>query len=72
MAVFACTSCGWVRRSPAAVAEAKCPICGEPACSLTPHGRLDHDHANGRARAAAATARALHDPTVAPLPPHAA
>jgi hypothetical protein len=70
MAVFACTSCGWVRRSPAAVAEAKCPICGGPARSLTPHGRLDHGQ--GRARAAAATARALHDPGVVPPPPHAA
>ena len=68
MAVFACTSCGWVRRSPDPVAEARCPVCGSPARSLTPQGRLP----DGRARAAAGGARALHDPGFAPPPPRAA
>jgi hypothetical protein len=68
MAVFACTSCGWVRRSQASVAEARCPICGSPARSLTPHGRLP----DGRARAAAAGVRALGDRELAPTPPRAA
>jgi hypothetical protein len=63
MSVFACLSCGWVRRSPGPVPEPRCPVCGQSTQSLTPSGRL----AEGRARAAAATARALHDPAVAPL-----
>jgi predicted RNA-binding Zn-ribbon protein involved in translation (DUF1610 family) len=63
MAIFACTSCGWVRRSPGPVAETSCPVCGQSTSCLTPSGRLEH----GRARAAATTARALHDPAVAPM-----
>jgi predicted nucleic acid-binding Zn-ribbon protein len=63
MAVFACTSCGWVRRSEAQVMEARCPDCGEAVRALTPQGSLA-----GRAAAAAATAKALHDPAVRPFP----
>jgi hypothetical protein len=45
------------------VAEPSCPVCGQSTRCLTPSGRLEH----GRARAAAVTARALHDPAVSPV-----
>jgi hypothetical protein len=62
MAVFACTNCGWVRRSSLPVDKADCPLCGRPARALTTAGSLP----GGRARSAAITARALHDPAVMP------
>jgi hypothetical protein len=58
--VFACTSCGWVRRSVVPVDEARCPLCHRPARALTSTGSLRP----GRAPLAAATARALHDPAL--------
>ncbi len=63
MAVFACTRCGWVRRTPAVLVEAVCPVCAGPARSLTPTGSLEP----GRAAVAAASARALHAPGAVPL-----
>jgi predicted RNA-binding Zn-ribbon protein involved in translation (DUF1610 family) len=63
MAIFACTSCGWVRRSTRPLGEATCPVCGDPARCLTPNGQLA-----GRARTAAASARALPDPVALPFP----
>ena len=63
MAIFACTSCGWVRRSTRPIGEATCPVCGDSARCLTPAGQLA-----GRARAAAASARALPDPVAIGLP----
>jgi len=65
VAVFACTSCGWVRRSSSAVADASCPVCSAPARCLTPNGSLEP----GRAALAAATARMLHAPGVVPRDP---
>ena len=56
MAVYACTSCGWVRRLDEERREAKCEVCGAGACCLTPSGDL----AQRRAHLAVATARALH------------
>ena len=56
MAVYACTSCGWVRRLDEEPREAKCEVCGAAACCLTPNGELAHR----RAHLAVATARALH------------
>ena len=56
MAVYACTSCGWVRRLDEERLEAKCEVCGAAACCLTPSGDL----AQRRAHIAVATARALH------------
>jgi hypothetical protein len=56
MAVYACTSCGWVRRLDEERREATCEVCGAAACCLTPNGELAHR----RAQLAAATARALH------------
>jgi hypothetical protein len=61
MSIFACTSCGWVSRSTKPVQAATCPVCGDPARCLTPTGQLA-----GRARTAAATARALHGPAALP------
>jgi hypothetical protein len=57
MAVFACTNCGWVRRSPASQGTTSCPICSRETQCLTPSGSLP----SGRARIAAHTARALHE-----------
>jgi hypothetical protein len=62
MAIFACTSCGWVRRSTKPLVEASCPVCGDSARCLTPNGQLA-----GRARTSAASARALHGATVLPF-----
>jgi hypothetical protein len=62
LAVLACTSCGWVRRSEES-AGVRCPLCDAPARRLTPNGSL----APGRAALAAATARALHAPGVVPV-----
>jgi hypothetical protein len=75
MTVFACSKCGWVRRSTEPAVEASCPHCDRPASTLTPAGTLEP----GRAALAAATARALHAPGVVPIsarrgppPPNAA
>lgn len=64
MAVYACTSCGWVRRLDEEPREARCEVCGAVACCLTPNGQLAHR----RAQLAAATARALHSPGAVGMP----
>ena len=64
MAVYACTSCGWVRRLDEERREARCEVCGAVACCLTPNGQLAHR----RAQLAAATARALHSPGAVGMP----
>jgi hypothetical protein len=56
MAVYACASCGWVRRLDAEWGEARCEVCGALAACLTPNGDISHR----RAHLAAATVRALH------------
>ena len=64
MAVYACTSCGWVRRLDEERREARCEVCDAVACCLTPNGNLAHR----RAQLAAATARALHSPGAMGMP----